>query len=662
MAGRLGNILINLGVKADDRAIGNIIKDLEVAGKEAEQVGRRLQNVGEKVSAALNTGPMAFTKRLRSVGQSMQTIGTQASAAITLPVLGAGLAIAKIAGDFDAQMRVVQAVAGATSQELAAMREKAIQLGTDTQFSASEAAAGMIEFSKAGLSAGQVMDAIAPALNFAAASGLELGRVAEITANSMSQFGLEASEASYIADVFTRAADASTTGVEDLSQAMAEAAPFARLVGADIKETMTILGAFANAGIQGSKAGTALKNGFISLSAPTPKAVAALQSVGIAVSDFMDAQGNMKVPFTDLLKQLSTAQLSIEQGVAIFGRESAGAMLSIINDFQKVEKVAASMQGLQGNAAQQAAIKMQGFNGAVKGLQSALEGLAIRIADSGVLEFFEKVVNQVSVWVKTLANLNPALLKWVAIIAGAAAGLAALVAVVGTAILAFTTAAGAAATMWASISLPALAIAAGIAIVIAGIIALVDDFFAYIDGRPSLIGSWIDKFTRDYPELKKLLQTLWSWVSEKSAGLWGDVKLWAEWAFSSIKGIIEGGGRMVEMLFSLMGKALPAAEKIAGNINRGGTGAAAPALASGVQTLSSPMLPGALNAGLTDARSTTRNSVANSLSQVINAPISVNVTGGPGGASPRDIAQEVQKVINNFVQPAAHSARPVFAQ
>lgn len=524
----LGGLLITLGFKMNAEALDAAKQKLAALSEKARDAG----------------------KDLNSFGKKLQGIGKAATVAITLPVVGAAVAIGKLAGDFDSQMRQVEAVAGATSAELAAMREQAIQLGGSTQFSASEAAAGMIEFSKAGLNASQVLKAIGPALDFAAASGLELGRVAEITADSMSQFGLDADKATYISDVFSKAADASTTGVEELSQAMIEAAPYARVLGVDIKETATLLAAMANAGIKGSKAGTGLKNGFIGLVDPTAKAEKALKQLGITKDEFLDKSGTLKIPFTDLLERLSKTGMSVAQGVDIFGRESAGAMLSLINDFSKVEKVATSMQDLQGNSAKQAAIKMAGFNGSIKGLNSALETLAIRIGESGVLEFMEKMVKLATKIVSSLSSLNPELLKWGSILAAVAATLGALTFAMGTAVIAFgwfkvaaigafAKVGAAALTMWGFITGPIFLIGLAIAAAIALIIIIVDDLYAFFEGRPSITGWLVEKAKAGWDVFKGWLSSAFAWLMEAFENLWAPIAIgWGEfWDYlSSIAG------------------------------------------------------------------------------------------------------------------------------
>ncbi|RAL25963.1 phage tail tape measure protein [Thermoflavimicrobium daqui] len=72
----------------------------------------------------------------------MQVAGTRITAAGLGIAAGLGSAV-KTTADFDAQMSKVQALAGATAQDFQKLRNQAIQLGSDTSYSASQVSEGM---------------------------------------------------------------------------------------------------------------------------------------------------------------------------------------------------------------------------------------------------------------------------------------------------------------------------------------------------------------------------------------------------------------------------------------------------------------------------------------------------------------------------------------
>ena len=130
--------------------------------------------------------------KITSVGQSLTTH-------VTLPIVAAGTAIIKTAGDFDQSMAQVKAITGATGEDFESLRDLAIDLGAKTAYSAVECADAMTEMGKAGWSTQQIMDGMAGVLDAAASSGEGLAAVSTIVADAVSGFGLEAADASRVA-------------------------------------------------------------------------------------------------------------------------------------------------------------------------------------------------------------------------------------------------------------------------------------------------------------------------------------------------------------------------------------------------------------------------------------------------------------------------------
>src|SRR5690625_2723743 len=155
-------------------------------------------------------------------------------------VTGAGVALAgglgfavKTAANFEEAMSNVKAISGATGDEFNSLRDKAMEMGAKTAFSASESADAMANLAQMGWKTDDILAGIEHTLNLAAAGNLDLADAAMIAANTINQFGLEAGAAERVADVMSAA------GV-----AMARAAAF--------------MGEVGYAGMSGAKAGTAL--------------------------------------------------------------------------------------------------------------------------------------------------------------------------------------------------------------------------------------------------------------------------------------------------------------------------------------------------------------------------------------------------------------------
>lgn len=208
-------------------------------------------------------------------GRQMQSLGTK----ILLPFIAA-LAVFI---PFNDRMKEVQAVTQATAAEFDVLNEKAKELGRTTSFTASQVAGAMAELGRAGFNPDQIDQATEHVLNLARASRTELPRAAEIMAASLNQFGLQASDSKRVADVLTAAVNSSALGMEDLAEALKPVAPIAAEAGASIEETAAAIGILGNNGIRGSLAGTALARAYKNLSNPATRAE--MERLGVAVVD-----------------------------------------------------------------------------------------------------------------------------------------------------------------------------------------------------------------------------------------------------------------------------------------------------------------------------------------------------------------------------------------
>src|SRR5690625_7452996 len=117
----------------------------------------------------------------------------------------------------------------------------------------------MSNLAQMGWETDQILDGIEHTLSLAAAGGLELADSAMIMANSMNQFGLEASEAERVADVMAYAASSAGTDVTGLGDALQYVGANAASSGMSIEDTAVFISVLGDAGTNGSNARTAYK-------------------------------------------------------------------------------------------------------------------------------------------------------------------------------------------------------------------------------------------------------------------------------------------------------------------------------------------------------------------------------------------------------------------
>ncbi|MEU4367558.1 phage tail tape measure protein [Micromonospora chersina] len=329
---------------------------------------------------------------------------------------------------FDKQMSAVSAATHATAGDMERLRAAALKAGKDTSYSATEAAQGIEELAKAGVSTTAILTGgLDGALALAAAGGLDVGEAAETAASAMTQFGLSGKDVPHIADLLAAAAGKAQGSVHDMGYALSQAGLVANQMGLSVEDTTGTLAAFASAGLLGSDAGTSLKTMFIALANPSEKAAGLMEELGIAA---YDAQGNF-VGVTNLAGQLRDrlGTLTQEQRNAalatIFGSDAIRAA-SILYD----QGAAGIQQWIDktndaGFAAETAAARTDNLAGDIERLKGSLETLAIE-STSGANGGLRMLVQGLDAAVGAVSAMPPAVGSTITVLVGLGAAVTVL--------------------------------------------------------------------------------------------------------------------------------------------------------------------------------------------------------------------------------------------
>jgi TP901 family phage tail tape measure protein len=325
-------------------------------------------------------------------------------AALAAGVVAAGAAIGAAvttAADFEQQMSAIKAVSGATGDEFASLRALAIDLGQKTAFSAIEAAQGIEELVKGGVSIKDIIGGgAAAAMTLAAAGGVSLAEAAKIAAISLSAFNLKGSDMAHVADIIAGAANASIISVGDFRLSMAQASASANMAGISFEDTATAIALLGKQGIVGADAGTSLKQLFNTLTPATKEQSKAMRKLGLITEDgknqFFDAAGNMKslAEISGIL-QKATAGLTREQKATAFEKIFGSDAIRAAETLSKAG--AAGFNELAGDiakikAADVAAARLDNLKGSLEQLRGAWESLLITAGDK-FLPVIRKIVD-----------------------------------------------------------------------------------------------------------------------------------------------------------------------------------------------------------------------------------------------------------------------------
>lgn len=272
-----------------------------------------------------------------------------------------------------AQMRVATK---APADELQRLDDLAIQLGKETVFSAVDASDAMLELAKNGISPATIeAGALKSALTLAAAGGVDLEASATAMGNTLNAFRLKGGKAASVAAALAGAANASSASVASLAEGLQQSSTVAADVGFNVQETTGVLAAFANAGIEGSDAGTSLKTMLSRLQPATAKAKDYMDRYGLS---FVKANGEFKsaVEIAESLNkglgELSASERSQALNV-LFGSDARRAATILTKEGADGLRDYIKATSDQGAAEEMAQANMEGTAGAIERLKGAWE-------------------------------------------------------------------------------------------------------------------------------------------------------------------------------------------------------------------------------------------------------------------------------------------------
>jgi len=283
--------------------------------------------------------------------------------------------------DWELQLRRIQIVSDGvydSTEKVAELSSFLKDARIGTPFGRDDTATAFLEFSKAGFGAEESIKALPDIMDLAIAGFTDLDTATKIVAQSLHAFSVQGLTSTKAVDVIAKAANESASDVETFGSALAYVGPIAANLGFTFEETAAALALLSNAGLRGSKAGTALRQVFNSISNPSEEAKKAMARLGIS---FYDTEGNIK-SLNNVMNNLSYAMVGLsEQGKAevlgdlfsIRSRVAASAFLNIINDSKSsIEDMATSLDKDIGYAADKSA---DAFDTSIMKMKDSIENL-----------------------------------------------------------------------------------------------------------------------------------------------------------------------------------------------------------------------------------------------------------------------------------------------
>lgn len=648
-----------------DPSVDKTSKDYQELRREIIETESKLSHFEGELRKLSNINLAALGNQMKDVGQKMQNAGRNMTQYVTAPIVGGLAASTKATMDFDAAMSQVAATMGLTGDQMqqttvqtdgfsGTLRDLAIEMGSKTAFSATQAAEALNYMALAGYDAQTSAEMLPSVLNLAAAGGIELADASDMITDSQSALGLSLEDTNVLIDQMARTSSKSNTSVEQLGSAILTVGGTAKMMAGGTEELNAVLGVLADNGIKGAEGGTALRNILLSLGSPTDKAAKALEELGV---DAYDANGNMK-DLRELMPELAGALDSLtgeertKALAAIFNKRDLKSVNALLNtSTERWTSLSAAISDSGGAAAQMADTQLDNLQGSLTILKSALEGLAIHVGD-----VLTPYIRKLAEWLTSLADkfneLSPKTQEIITFIGLAVAAIGPLLVVGGTLLFGlgqFLTIGPKVVTAVSGIikivktvttvmrGLWVLMMANPITLVIAAIAALVAAFVLLWKksssfrnfwknlwaGLKNIVGNAVDWIKNAFENLPGKMMSIGRNVIK---GLWNGMKGAAGWLRDKIYGFVD---TIIDNFKAYFGIASPSKE-MADQVGK--------------------WIPAGVGEGITDNLTGLRNAVA-TMGDVVMTPLQAAGSGTAGDASTGGRSFTDNFTFNIYAQP-----------
>lgn len=315
--------------------LSKIPTELKVAAAAALAFGTAMKKCAEiginqfgRGMDTIKNGLSKFTSIARDVGQEVR----DAFENITGMHLDAS-SLMEIPVQYEYIMQQVKGITGASEADFERLKEAARQWGGTTMYSATEVGEAMTYMGMAGWETQAVLDGIGGVLDAATIGCMDLGQASDFVTDGLTAMGLSAKKSNDFVDLLAGTIVNSNTGMSQLQKAYGNVGSLAGEHNVAISELNTALGLMANKGVKGAKAGTAMKNLFSFLAAPSDKSASIIKQYGLQEAQDMILKGDLlngikaiKAELNDLSPKEKDKVLS-----SVFGKEALPGMAALFS-------------------------------------------------------------------------------------------------------------------------------------------------------------------------------------------------------------------------------------------------------------------------------------------------------------------------------------------
>ena len=356
-------------------------------------------------------------------------------------------------------------------------------------------------------------------LKFSEITGSDVVASTQNAKQAISVFHMSSDDLDSVLDDVAKTAQDTGVSVDDLFQKAIEGAPQLQELGLSFSDSVKLLGAFEQAGVDGSAALSSLS-----------KAAVNYAKDGKSLTDGLAETQDKILNATDQTEALNAA-------AEVFGTKGAVRMVDAIQrgvlNLNDLGGAASDSQGTVETTFSNTLDPIDEETVALNNVKLAMAefGSAISEAVAPILEALVPIIQKVAKWFSSLSGTSKTIIVVIGGIAMVISALLPILAVVAGGIAA----AGGAMAFLTGVLLPVAGIIAGIIAVVAAVVAVIKNW-----------GDITDWLSEKWNAFKDWMSGLWDSISEKIQGAWNGIKDFFADIWEQIYNVIEGPLKFIE--------------------------------------------------------------------------------------------------------------------
>lgn len=356
-------------------------------------------------------------------------------------------------------------------------------------------------------------------LKFSEITGSDVVASTQNAKQAISVFHMSSDDLDSVLDDVAKTAQDTGVSVDDLFQKAIEGAPQLQELGLSFSDSVKLLGAFEQAGVDGSAALSSLS-----------KAAVNYAKDGKSLTDGLAETQDKILNATDQTEALNAA-------AEVFGTKGAVRMVDAIQrgvlNLNDLGGAASDSQGTVETTFSNTLDPIDEETVALNNVKLAMAefGSAISEAVAPILEALVPIIQKVAKWFSSLSGTSKTIIVVIGGIAMVISALLPILAVVAGGIAA----AGGAMAFLTEVLLPVAGIIAGIIAVVAAVVAVIKNW-----------GDITDWLSEKWNAFKDWMSGLWDSISEKIQEVWNGIKDFFADIWEQIYDVIEGPLKFIE--------------------------------------------------------------------------------------------------------------------